>query len=77
MSVHLSVTDVMFGFYNGREKQKKLINRLLIVGKSRISKFKYVKHPHLLYLFRSELNITNWSSIIESVIYCIFGYEMA
>ena len=59
MPEHLSVTDVMFGFCNGREKQKKYINRLLIIGKSCISKFKYGKHPHVLYLFRNELNLRN------------------
>ena len=41
MSVNLSVTDVMFGFYKNQ----------LIIGKSCtcISKFKYGKHPNLLY----------------------------
>ena len=69
MSVHLSVTDVMFGFYNGREKQKKHNNvclyykQTIIIGKSCISKFKYGKHPHLLYLFRNEVNLRNWSKL--------------
>ena len=63
MSVHLSVTYAIFGLYKGREEQNKYINRLLIIGKSCISKFKYGKHPNLLYIFRNELNLRNWSKL--------------
>ena len=61
--MHISVADAMFGFYKGREEQKKYINRLIIIGKLCISKFKYGKHPNLLFLFKKELNIRNWSKL--------------
>ena len=45
------------------EEHNKYINRLIIIGKLCISKSKYGKHPHLLFLFKKELNIRNWSKL--------------
>jgi hypothetical protein len=59
----LSVTDVMFGVYEGKQKENAYVNRLIIVAKLCISKYKYGKHPNLLFLFETELTIRKWLTL--------------
>ena len=59
----LHVTDVIFGFYKRSKIENDFINKLIIIGKLCISKFKYGKHPNLIFLFKNELEIRKWIKI--------------
>ena len=54
-STKLSVTDVLFGYNNDNNENNRYVNIIIMVGKMCISKFKYGKHPNLVFLFNQEL----------------------
>ena len=59
--VEISLTDSLFGFYKRNKGENEFINRLIIIAKVCISKFKYGKHPNLTFLFKNELSLRNWN----------------
>ena len=59
--VEISLTDSLFGFYKRNKGENEFINRLIIIAKVCISKFKYEKHPNLTFLFKNELSLRNWN----------------
>ena len=61
--INISLTDAMFGFCKGNDKENKYVNRLIVIAKLCISKYKYGKHPNLIFLFEKELNIRKWSKL--------------
>jgi len=58
-NITLTVTDCLFGFYSGSPRENQLINKLIIIGKLCVSKYKYGKHPNIELLLRHELKIRN------------------
>ena len=58
-NVTLSVTTCLFGYYMGSQVENAFINKLIIIGKLCISKFKYGNHPNLTMLLHQELRLRN------------------
>ena len=58
-TIKISVTDVLFGFKHEDELRCIEINKIMGVGKMCISKFRYGKHPNIISLLHSELQIRN------------------
>ena len=58
-SIKISVTDVLFGFKHEDELRCIDINKIMGVWKMCISKFRYGKHPNIVSLLYSELQIRN------------------
>lgn len=58
---HIALTekDILMGIDSNNKEEYKFINKLIIVGKVCISKFKYGKHANLLILFSNELEYRN------------------
>ena len=58
-AISLSETDVLFGVHttNIINENNILIHHVIAIAKLCISKFRYGKHPNLLFLFENELNI--------------------
>ena len=57
--VTLSVTNCLFGYYMGNQVENAFINKLIIIGKLCVSKFKYGNHPNLILLLHQELRLRN------------------
>jgi hypothetical protein len=57
--VELTITDILFGVNKNNTKENKLINKLIIICKMCISKFKYGKYPNIKLLLKKEINIRN------------------
>ena len=55
--ITLSVTDILFGYYNDSNVNNLYINSIIMIGKMCISKYKYGNHPNLLFLFHHDLEI--------------------
>ena len=58
-NVTLSVTTCLFGYNMGSQVENAFINKLTIIGKLCISKFKYGNHPNLTMLLHQELRLRN------------------
>ena len=58
-NVTLSVTTCLFGYYMGSQVENAFINKLIIIGKLCLSKFKYGNHPNLIMLLHQELRLRN------------------
>ena len=58
-NVTLSVTNCLFGYYMGNQIENVYINKLIIIGKLWVSKFKNGNHPNLILLFHQELRLRN------------------
>ena len=66
-NVKLSETDVLFG-YNVDQLQDSLMqNKLILIGKLCISKFKFGTYPNLVILFESECVIRCFKCVISTV----------
>ena len=58
-AISLSETDVLFGVHttNISNENNILIHHVIAIAKLCISKFRYGKHPNLIFLFENELSI--------------------
>ena len=53
--VILSVTNCLFGYYIGNHVENAFINKLIVMKKICVSKFKYGNNSNLTMLFHQEL----------------------
>ena len=52
--VKLNERDVLFGYNFSRGQENVMQNKLILIGKLCISKFKFGKYPNLVFLFEAE-----------------------
>ena len=55
--ISLSVTECLFGYFKGCKEDIQLINKLIIIGKLCISKYKYGNYPNLIVLLKHETQL--------------------
>ena len=56
-SIVLATSDILLGYNRENPKDFCYLNKLLLVGKLSVSKFKYGDHPNLLCVFERECQI--------------------
>lgn len=57
--LHLSVKDILLGYEHQDREKYSLLDKLILIAKMCISKFKYGEHPNLQIVFDTECSFRN------------------